>query len=238
MLYVPPRRRILEGQITKWPAALSLAIPKNGSTTLDKLLRCEPYNAYHIGTWPCSRHSMDMFEEYVNKPQDVLFKYCICRNPFRRFISLWRHCCHYNFYKWQVQHTKGKSLKQFAKWILGDDTRPDHYWAFTQLAWLEGKRGLKERGFSIRPIPEGHSLKPFVPHRILRIENYQEDFNKLPFVEEQVAKMPRASWGPVLKEYDETWKDFYDPYVRNLVREYYAEDFEFFGYPTSLSKAV
>ena len=135
------------------------------------------------------------------------YKFSIVTNPFRRAVSCWKPLAHEPLYAKQrgwAEKLGGKSFLQYTRFIKQSDMK--HFLIASQ-----------SRLFG--------SLKF---DKILHLDNIQEEFNTLPFIQKKI-EVPVIFSLNKFKNKDD-WKKLYSPEAVFNVLTAWGEDFDKFNY--------
>lgn len=162
----------------------------------------------------------------TDKAYDNYFKFCFVRNPWDRTVSNWKM-----FSTWRKPHgAKNLSFPQFIS-FLHEEVELKQIKA---IDWGKNAKNINHR-YAMR----NHSasfLNPFyqafdenqnvLVDFIGRFESLQEDFNKIcEIINIPLVKLPHHN-STKRKHYSE----YYNKETREMVRQRYARDIEYFGY--------
>ena len=131
------------------------------------------------------------------------------RHPFVRVVSIWHALLHRDNYRdIYMKHIGSDSFLDFALWLSkqNEDIRPRGKGGIllpTQSQWLDGIDFDK----------------------IIKLEEVDSDFNDLPFVNNKINKIPS-----ILKREHEQWSDVCCDLSKDVLFNYYNNDFANFGY--------
>ena len=173
--------------------------PKTGTHSLYQLLQSEFYGTQLEGRY------------HENRVPDHLqdhFCFTTCRHPISRFVSAFNVL------------TRDKSYKDiFLDHAGGDDFLSFARWAST----LDNRSELIGKGFAVLTLQSAW-LKDVKIDQFVRIEQANEDFERLPFVNHSV-EVPK-----LLARKHETWDDLRCEESEALLREWLAPEFDFLPY--------
>lgn len=187
-----------------------LDIPRTGSSSMGTMLED------HYGGAVCRRHQWP--EIWRVFPRWFLF--ATVRNPFDRFVSIWRFA-----------FERRETLSDPWRKHLPSGTAEE------MLIWLHAREAaVTGRGEPWTRITASQSayldLGKAKPEQIIRLETVHEDIKSLPFYRRGVAFPWRNSSG------EKRAGEFpLSELSQDLIRQLYAEDFEQFGYSTDIKDA-
>ena len=139
------------------------------------------------------------------------YKWTIVRNPYSRAVAAWwRAVATMPYCETYRPMVKSASFPAFCKWLA--------------------ERGWVDHWSSVFP-PQAERMAGIAFDSVLRLENLDDDFKALPFVNGEVPPIPSLHVG----DYGD-WRDWYDPdgVAAKAVREWAAVDFHTYGYPRDL----
>ncbi len=189
-----------------------IEIPKNASQSIRKFL-LENCNGFSDGV----AHNV-----YVPEECKDYLHFCVIRNPYSRFVSLYdficdrpKHRCH--------ELAKELGALKFAQWMADRSIEPalpynekecntcDHY-----------KDGL----FRGRDVNQYDFLSGLLPNiRLIRFESLTDDLKQLPFIGNSVAKLEHLNVGKCVD-----WKVTVTPEVEPFVFQWAKGDFDHLGF--------
>jgi len=154
-----------------------------------------------------NKHFDDLEQVNMNRHQMILPKSCrsyvtfmSVRNPYSRFLSL------YNFFYDKPVHAgcHYDSIQKRAELLGGDEE-----WRYKSM--YDELHTSPERG-----------CVPMRVDYVVHLETLEKDFNQLPFITDKIS-MPHMT-------ISKKRASVLSSKVARMVREFYAKDFEFFGY--------
>jgi hypothetical protein len=190
-----------------------MAPQKTGTTSLQIVLRnkfnAEVWGWEKLGIKPHHTHRLGQNGKHIIRLPKIFqdyFVFCTVRNPYERTISQYCHFVRANKFD--------GSFSQYLKKYLPNKFEGLYY----DLKQYDGYQAPKD-------------CVVFKISSFLRLENLEEDFNKLPFVKE---------WTPIpkLNETPSGCNPKYTKRTAALVAKYRAEDFEVFGYDTAINRRL
>jgi hypothetical protein len=173
--------------------------PKTGTHSFYKLLKDEFEGVQQEGRY----HENQIPEEFVD-----YFTFSTCRHPFARAVSAFHVLTRDDGYKdLFLPRVGGEDFLSFCRWLTK----------------LDNQKELVGRGFAVLTLQSAW-LKPVRIDQFVRIENANEDFAALPFVQNTV-EVPT-----LLARKHESWAELRCDESEALLREWLAPDFEFLPY--------
>lgn len=186
-----------------------IAVPKTGTRSIYRVLQ-DHYSGRRI-----QDHLQIVPEQYKN-----FFTFIVKRNPYDRACSTYWAMCRRN-----------PSFDQYG-WLANFKLKDLENTLENFLSVAKSRKNYKIN----------HSIQQYKFHnrnridQILRFENLQEDFNKLPFIKTPV-ELPRINITVDIKSTPKKvrisrphWKDIVDDKSIKLINEIYAKDFKLLGY--------
>jgi len=150
------------------------------------------------------------------------FKFCTVRNPYNKLASAWSFVQNDKaIHRSQVKSlmTKPLTLINFMEWVAKERNNMLGY----------ALNGLKI-GASLTPTHRyiDERLRGLVMDEYIQIEHADEQFSKLPFVNDSV-KVPKI-FSMSDQSFYTKWEDIASPEITELANEWAGEDFDRFGY--------
>lgn len=183
-------------------------INKTAGTSIEKILKKISRN------WIGKHHSIKKYYKLADKNHgfENYFKFTIIRNPWDRFLSL------YKFRVFKNHTSLGNNTVSFKEWAKNIyDKNPKHYDIPNELQLLM----LSEQLDWITDADGNIPLDFFV-----KFENLQQDFNT---VCDKIG-IPQQQLPHKNKTKHKHYTEYYDEETKQIVAEKYAKDIEYFGY--------
>lgn len=174
---------------------------KTGSTSIAFLLE-KFYQARIFKEWKHPLKSTDdgylRHLNFLPKQFESFYVFASIRNPFEREISLY---------------------EEIKNWKLQTKEKIPYFGVYLKKGWLKYKNAQYEQLGINQPIPYGCVLTKF--DHFVRLENIEEDFNKLPFISKKIT---------IPKKRISNNRHFYSQNCLNIVLKERKIDFEILGY--------
>lgn len=206
------------------------AIPKTASKSVSELLINQYQGEYH-GNY----HNVVIPENCLS-----YYKFCTVRHPYTRAVSFYYHILHHKRHRCH-ELVKRLSFEQWLVWLTNFDMLPMYFCCEDDVKNHKTSCDL-EHEFFARSVTtrRGRDLNqtdylayalalnyiPKVDLIIIRQEQLEDGFRRLPFVENGHVKLPRLNVTPNKVD----WRTLLTPRTEALIYEWSKEDFENFGY--------
>lgn len=195
---------------------LFVHIPKNAGSSITQAL----------GFTKTTHHTALQLRQLLGNEFKDLFKFAVARNPWARFLSLYRYArmpesdYHSALHPERARYGKhrdydilqGASLRDCARLLIAGELRHDEYWNqwTPQSAWI-----LDESG------------RLLLDH-VGRVESLSDSIELLA----RKIGLPRPTIGRANSSgaSEVSYRDFFDSESRSIVAEYYRSDIELLGY--------
>ncbi len=140
---------------------------------------------------------------------DQYFKFCFCRNPWDRLVSLYSYYLQILDYQTSRRPKKGipGMLESFEKFVRLSNPENPSSPVPSQLQWIMDENEIPNVNF------------------IGRFENFTEDWNKVCKIVGINKPLPHLN-----KSAHNRYQTYYNDELIQIVEEKYKEDVEFFGY--------
>ena len=222
--------------LQKYKKFLHVKIPKNGTNSINKVLKQKKLENWNR-TYFYEHEPLCILKENNNISDDV-FIFCVSRNPFTRFYSLYNQFKkHFHLIDIDINFDTN-TFDDFKLAIEKNTVHP--FFCAPQTEWISTfKNNMlygNKHNFEEMPKPFVYNNKILIKNKkllklnkIYRIENIEEfeaDFNeKLFFSNHSIYSMIK---------YQESYTDS----IIKFVIDYYQEDFKNFGYDYNFEQSV
>jgi len=145
---------------------------------------------------------------WINAMRKNSINFTFVRNPYSRLVSSYVFLMPKKVFREKFNLKKGASFEEYLRVVLRTKDRDSNI-HFARLSYQ-------------------HQMKRFPQHFhfVGKIENFQEDFNKLC----KLLKIPSMKIKHKNKTSHDHWQKYYTSRTKNNVYRKYKKDFEFFGY--------
>lgn len=184
---------------------LFIHIPKNGGTSIIKSSLFRDSN--YIG----HRH-LEAVEEIIQVPINSVFKFAISRNSWDRVVSVYHHLRQMQETdRWYIPNIKYATLCKeicFDEFCTRIEEFTDEIHLIPQLYWITYRNVLT---FDY----------------ICEFTRLQEDFNRVcRLIKHDPVELPKEN----VSEHNPDYRTYYTPKTREIVRNFYKCDIDFFRY--------
>jgi hypothetical protein len=189
-------------------------IPKNAGTTIEWCLfghdkKEENLYGVHGGIVLQHLKANELQETVGNEIFKTYFKFSFVRNPFSKCVSE---------YFWEINHL-GEHLN-FRSWVKLKLPNLIKTSENNNIRRIRQKHNLEQYKFLYNA--QGGLIVDFIG----KIENLQEDFNKIC---DEIG-IPKQQLPYTNKSKHKHYTEYYDDETKQIVAEKYAKDIEYFGY--------
>lgn len=188
--------------------------PKTGTHSMFDVLENNPEFA-------AKREGKQFHEWKVPQRAKNYIKFSTVRNPYSRIVALWNSLL-------MAGAREGgeipKKYRQTYMHVIGSDSFEDYCkFCAENRDTIEHTKIIR---YPLLSIPQWRWYQEYLPPdtKPLKIENIQEEFNALPFVEKEIM-IPTK-----LKRKHETWDELKNNNIIEYVNHWAEKDFELFGY--------
>jgi len=184
----------------KW---VYISVPKSGTCTMLEVLE-----NFYSGNRMLNGKELHMHHNHLPDKCSKYYKFSMVRNPYSRAVSSW----------WSATQEEG-IWEYFRNLLRLKGYNKNNIASFFQ--WV-----LDNRVRKLRVIPQRDHIGHLNLDFIMRLENIDEDFRKLPFHSGKKIKMPVINKANNRKH----WKEYLTPEAIRLINIIYFNDFHYYGY--------
>ena len=213
-----------------------IKIPKNGTCSINKFLKEKKLDLWE-GKFFYNHNPLFVIQENNILDKDT-FIFCVSRNPYTRFYSLFNQFKKYfHLIQTDLNFDNG-TLVEFKNAIEENIIHP--FFCTPQIEWISVKKNnifnKKRKYFENLPLPYVNGINPIIKYKeiikvdkIYKIENIEEfefDFEtKLSYVNYSKYSISKYK------------KSFTDD-IKKFIIDYYEEDFKYFDYDFDFEKSI
>ncbi len=149
--------------------------------------------------------------------------FCIIRNPYARFISLYYFILKYPEHRCHPVASK-LSLEEFAHWMADVNLEPSL--THTDDEIKAGFQSSNDDPFKGRDINQGAFIRHLLPNILmLHLDYLRAELEFLPFIGSKVEYLERINIGSI-----QDWRSLITPKIEKYVYQWAKDDFDLMGF--------